>query len=309
MQGEFYNRYNTPLTPEERKGLYQFLMDLSMQERRNAYSDLNDYDMAGAYLAGAMEPGGNGHFTDEWKKPNHPTFSQESRYNGVDGYSGGVWAEDGSGETTFTPSAWNLENMPPEEMQRYFGIAEPDARLVLPGNGGGNKDMAVQYVQNGGGGGPWGLVGSLLSLAVPGAAPWIAGAKAVGSAVKGDYGGAVKQAAGLLAPNIGGGSNGKIPSLSGSSPADLTGMLKQNLSNANPTALPDFSKIPDNLSDMGTRYVGNRMQSPGFVSNLIGGGGNGYRLSDADKRRYDELLVQYGLSDMDYSTRQRRNMM
>lgn len=174
---------------------------------------------------------------------------------------------------------------------------------------GGNDDMAVKYVQNGGGGGPWGLVGSLLSLAVPGAAPWIAGAKAVGSAVKGDYGGAVKQAAGLLAPNIGGGSNGKIPSLSGSSPADLTGMLKQNLSNANPTALPDFSKIPDNLSDMGTRYVGNRMQSPGFVSNLIGGGGNGSRLSDADKRRYDELLVQYGLSDMDYSTRQRRNMM
>ncbi|MGE9959180.1 hypothetical protein [Cloacibacillus porcorum] len=152
MQGPFYNRYNSALSPEERQGLYERLMDMSMSEGRNRYNDMNDYDMAGAYLAGAMEPGGNGHFTDEFKKPNHPTFSTESRYNGVDGYSGGVWSGDEADGVTFTPSEWNLKNMPPEEMQRYFGIAEPDARLVLPGNGGGNKDMAVKYVQNGGGG-------------------------------------------------------------------------------------------------------------------------------------------------------------
>lgn len=203
MQGPFYNRYNSALSPEERQGLYERLMDMSMSEGRNRYNDMNDYDMAGAYLAGAMEPGGNGHFTDEWKKPNHPTFSQESRYNGVDGYSGGVWAEDGSGETTFTPSAWNLENMPPEEMQRYFGIAEPDARLVLPGNGGGNKDMAVQYVQNGGSGGLGGFLGplSLVSSFIPGMQPIVAGLGAVNSAVRGNVGGAllngVKAASGM----------------------------------------------------------------------------------------------------------------
>ena len=48
MQTPWYNRYNTPLNDDERRGLYQFLMDLSMQEGRNAFNDLNNYDMAGA---------------------------------------------------------------------------------------------------------------------------------------------------------------------------------------------------------------------------------------------------------------------
>lgn len=198
---------------------------------------------------------------------------------------------------------------------------------------------------SGGGWNPLGLVGSLLSMAIPGAGPWIAGANAIGSAINGDIGGAVlngaKAASGLggvsggsgaaipklstqmdsdpfyaskglsslnqsgTAPGIGGIGSGVDGSTSAWAPKDAS-LLSQQRANL---PLPDVSKIPDNLSDMGTRYVGNRMQSPGFVSNLIGGGGNGYRLSDADKRRYDELLVQYGLSDMDYSTRQRRNMM
>lgn len=204
--------------------------------------------------------------------------------------------------------------------------------------------MAVQYAQNGGGRSPWGFVGSLLSMVIPGAAPWIAGANAVGSAVRGDYGGALLNGAGVFSNNGAAGGKGSagMPKLSTQMESDPFYASKE-LSNLNPTlgggktagmiggvgsgpdgstsawsprdaavpqlSIPDLSKIPDNLSDMGTRYVGNRMQSPGFVSNLIGGGGNGYRLSDADKRRYDELLVQYGLSDMDYSTRQRRNMM
>jgi hypothetical protein len=38
-----------------------------------------DYDLRGAFKAG-LKPDANGHWPDTFKKPNHPTFSDESRY-------------------------------------------------------------------------------------------------------------------------------------------------------------------------------------------------------------------------------------
>ena len=38
-----------------------------------------DYDLRGAYEDGLL-PGENGHFSDKFKRPNHPTFSIESKY-------------------------------------------------------------------------------------------------------------------------------------------------------------------------------------------------------------------------------------
>ena len=207
MQGEFYNRYNTPLTPEERKGLYEWLMELSMQEGRNAYNDLNNYDMAGAYQVGRNEQGGNGHFTDAYKKPNHPTFSDESQYHGVDGYYGGHWSEGADG-WSFTPSAWNLENMPPENMKRYFAEREPEARLIFPNEtGNGGNDMAVIYA-NKGGGGLGGFLGplSLVSAFVPGLQPVAAGLGAVNSAMQGDVAGTLMNGAKLAGGMSGGGA-------------------------------------------------------------------------------------------------------
>ena len=194
MQTSWYNRYNTPLNEEERKGLYEWLMELSMQEGRNAFSDLNDYDMAGAYKSGQNEQGGNGHFADTFKKPNHPTFSDESQYNGVDGYYGGRWSED-NGVWSFSPSSWNLENLPAEEMKRYFAENDPEARLVLPEEGA--DSMAVHYINNnrGGLGNGLGIVGTLLSF-VPGMQGVGAGMGALGSALNGNYVGAAKSLAG-----------------------------------------------------------------------------------------------------------------
>lgn len=39
----------------------------------------HDYDLRGAYKAG-LKPGKDGHWPDTFKKPNHPTFSNESKY-------------------------------------------------------------------------------------------------------------------------------------------------------------------------------------------------------------------------------------
>lgn len=219
MQTPWYNRYNTQLNDEERKGLYQFLMDLSMREGRNAYNDLNDYDMAGAYKANMIERLPTGFFFDTFKKPNHPVFSTDSIYSGVDGYEGGYWTE-GSPDVpggTFFPSEWNLQNMPPEEMIRYFKAREPNAHLVLPGEGqdteqvfykgnfsdGGNDDMAVYYANNNRGGGlgnGLGIVGTLLSF-VPGMQGVGAGMGAIGSALNGNYVGAAKSLIGANAGN------------------------------------------------------------------------------------------------------------
>lgn len=39
-----------------------------------------DYDLRGAFLSGLTGPDENGHWPDTFKKPNHPTFSNESKY-------------------------------------------------------------------------------------------------------------------------------------------------------------------------------------------------------------------------------------
>ena len=39
-----------------------------------------DYDLRGAFLSGMTGPDENGHWPDTFKKPNHPTFSNESKY-------------------------------------------------------------------------------------------------------------------------------------------------------------------------------------------------------------------------------------
>lgn len=247
MQTSWYNRYNTPLTPEERKGLYEWLMELSMQEGRNAYSDLNDYDMAGAYKEGLTKRintdvgginGTGGFFYDYFKKPNHPVFSDDSKYHGVDGYYGGHWTEGTEQYPggTFTPSEWNLQNMDKEDMKWYFAEREPGAKLILPNetnSNGGNDDMAVYYANNNRGGGlgnGLGIVGTLLSF-VPGMQGVGAGMGALGSALNGNYVGAAKSLIGANAGNTAQATtnptaNTLNASLGGSSPEDLQRMFR-----------------------------------------------------------------------------------
>jgi hypothetical protein len=52
--------------------------------------DLYDYDLRGLWKSGGGF-GADAHATDQFKKPNHPTFSIESQYNGVPRPDGGVF--------------------------------------------------------------------------------------------------------------------------------------------------------------------------------------------------------------------------
>lgn len=105
---------------------------------RDLSRDLYDYDLRGQYLD--MTKAGDtqikpGHGTDKGKKPNHPTFSDESQYS-TPKQPGGHWGEDASGKTFYTPSPQMMADGYPEheskEMKAYFKEAEPGVNLVKP---------------------------------------------------------------------------------------------------------------------------------------------------------------------------------
>ena len=79
----------------ERPTEAQASTDAGFQEWKKKYAPNDsgaDYDLMGAYKAG-LKPGENGHFSDEFKKPNHPTFSVESKY-WKPGLPAGRWEND-----------------------------------------------------------------------------------------------------------------------------------------------------------------------------------------------------------------------
>lgn len=122
---DFTGRYNTALTPEQEQQFQVWAKSLGKQG--SSY----DYDMRGAWLNGAGQAA-NGHFPDTYKKPNHPTFSDQSQYSGMDGYQGGQWQQGAQGKWLFIPSDSNLKMHSPEELTQYFKRVEPTNQLVLP---------------------------------------------------------------------------------------------------------------------------------------------------------------------------------
>lgn len=69
----FDSNFNTKLNPTEEQ-------DFQSWKAKNAPRDSGvDYDLRGAFKAG-LKPGENGHWPDTFKKPGHPTFSDQSMY-------------------------------------------------------------------------------------------------------------------------------------------------------------------------------------------------------------------------------------
>lgn len=66
--------FNTPLTAEEEWAF-------QVWKQRYAPNDSGaDYDLRGAFKAGLQPDPQTGHWADTFKKPNHPTFSDQSQY-------------------------------------------------------------------------------------------------------------------------------------------------------------------------------------------------------------------------------------
>ena len=122
---DFSNRYNTKLTPQEEILFREYVA--KHPDKINP-KDIYDYDVKGAWkalVAGDIEHDERGHLTDQFKKPNHPTFSDGSQYNGVDGYYGGTW--NANPDTYFA----GLSNMwHPDELKKYFASEESNVKLI-----------------------------------------------------------------------------------------------------------------------------------------------------------------------------------
>jgi len=127
----FADRYNTELNSGEQAKFNNWVMRERSMTGKDPLVDKYDYDIQGWWKENQGKDLSGGHLTDEFKKPNHPTFSDESKYNGVDGYKGGTWGGK-DGEWTFTPGPTNLQLHPPEELQDYFSKVEPDTKLLMP---------------------------------------------------------------------------------------------------------------------------------------------------------------------------------
>jgi len=122
---DFSEKFNTKLDPSEE----QKFMDWA--SKNNKLKDLYDYDLRGAFKAGETSDA-RGHLSDKYKKPNHPTFSNESIYNGVEGMQGGKWVNNGNG-WAFVASPTNVKMHGQKGLKEYFQRIEPDSPLIIPG--------------------------------------------------------------------------------------------------------------------------------------------------------------------------------
>lgn len=91
------SKYDTKLTPVQEA---KYRLAAAIAGRIN---DTINYDLRGAWLEDPNSITSSGHLTDKWKKPNHPTFSSESKYSTLSN-PGGTWIEGESGGWSFVPS-------------------------------------------------------------------------------------------------------------------------------------------------------------------------------------------------------------
>ena len=128
----YRDQYNTHLSPEE-EAAYQ-----AWAKKNGRENDVEDYDMRGAWLEakqkGVSLEDGRGHYPDTYKKPNHPTFSDQSKYNGEGGVNGGTWSKTSDGRDVYTPNR-DLSPQEQQSLKEYFAKNEPNAVLNLGGNG------------------------------------------------------------------------------------------------------------------------------------------------------------------------------
>jgi hypothetical protein len=111
-------------------------------DKRDVSKDEEDYDLKGYFdsLKSTSSDPDNNHLPDEFKKPNHPTFSNESKYSVPVVRQGGQWTE----EKKFIPSEHNLKNMSGPALQDYFNREEKPENLDIPDKMSGARRAALE---------------------------------------------------------------------------------------------------------------------------------------------------------------------
>jgi len=93
----------------------------------------DDYDTRGAFKAG-LTPDKRGHLGEEYKLPNHITYSEDSLAAKKKGAPApGKWVGSNKDGWTFYASPTNIENAGgTDKLIDYFKRKEPDSMLRLP---------------------------------------------------------------------------------------------------------------------------------------------------------------------------------
>ena len=141
---------------ETMEGFNQYLSDTGrMSDDYDYESFYNDKETFLQWLAEEIKNPGKAHFTDKYKRPNHPTFPEESVYSGQDDVVGGKWSNR-QGKFTYTPSMYNInQNGGVDKYIEKFNRYEPDTRLDLTeyynsANKSNMSDLGSLKLKNGG---------------------------------------------------------------------------------------------------------------------------------------------------------------
>lgn len=124
---DFTNRYNTKLSASEEREFQEWAIQQGRQR------DTYDYDLRGAWKelrGGTMTEDQRGHLGDKYKKPNHITFSTESKYS-TEETKGGTWSRGENGRYVYTPSKYVLRRHGAERLRSYFNEYEKSADLGI----------------------------------------------------------------------------------------------------------------------------------------------------------------------------------
>jgi len=125
---DYSDKYNTQLSPIEEQQFTQWAQQMKQSQGRDVMNDAYDYDIRGFFKSGQAQAA-NGHMTDTYKKPNHPTFSDQSQYHGKDGNIGGQWSQAPDGSWQFYAGKTNA--LTPQELLKYFERAEPGNKVYF----------------------------------------------------------------------------------------------------------------------------------------------------------------------------------
>jgi hypothetical protein len=134
-EAEFYSKY-----PSKESFFKDHPEAMELSKFEVGGDNQSDYNMAGYAMHhpfGALKHFINPdkyHATDEYKYPNHMTFSDESKYSNTE-HQGGHWSQTPDGKWTFTPTEWNIQNAGgPEQYQQWWdqGEGKNGNVLILP---------------------------------------------------------------------------------------------------------------------------------------------------------------------------------
>lgn len=123
--------HNTTLNETSEQQFRAWIAQENARQKRDLMRDLGDYDVRGFWAAG-FRPDERNHGTDRYKKPSHPTFSQESVYaRPTEGKpsAAGRW-EDREGKPHFIAGPENRRYWSKEALTRYFQREEPHVTLI-----------------------------------------------------------------------------------------------------------------------------------------------------------------------------------